>query len=287
MKRWLTLLATVILLACNQQQNDKTATLSRNGVTIAYRDCGKGDTTLLFIHGWCINKEYWEPQFNTFCNHYRIVAVDLPGFGHSGKNRTDWNFDEYTADIKYVIEQLALKNVILIGHSMSGDIILNADNQYPQLLAGIVGIDNLHQPGGPQSIEQQKNNDEFFYTMSLGFDSTVNKYMRQSLFQPTTDSSIVNRVMNNVFGADSLIATAVLRSLTVIWQKEKILMNGLSHKLYLVNSDVMPVMNDSLGKYCSKGFHTELVPATGHYPMIEKPELFNIALQKVLNEISH
>lgn len=62
-------------------------------------------------------------------------------------------------------------------------------------------------------------------------------------------------------------------------------MPALSHKLYLVNSDVYPVNKDSLTKYCSKGFHAELVHATGHYPMIEKPAEFNAALQKVINAI--
>jgi len=57
-------------------------------------------------------------------------------------------------------------------------------------------------------------------------------------------------------------------------------MQGLSHKLYLVNSDVMPIKRDSLIKYCGKGFHAELVPATSHYPMIEKPGKFNAALKK-------
>ncbi len=278
-------LVLILLVACNQANHNSPVEITRNDLKISYNICGTGDTTLLFVHGWCINKEYWEPQVNYFCPKYKVVTIDLPGFGQSGKNRADWSFDEYTDDIKAVVEQLKLKNVILIGHSMSGDIILNVSNKYPSLVIGIVGIDNLHEPGSPFTPEQAKGYNDFFDTLSTGFDSTVNNYMKSSLFQPSTDTAVVNRVMNNVFTADSSIAIQVLKSLSVISQKEKPLMLGLAHKLYLLNSDVVPIKTDSLNKYCMKGFHVELVHGTGHYPMIEKPEEFNTALQKIINEI--
>jgi pimeloyl-ACP methyl ester carboxylesterase len=275
----------VLFISCQGPASNKPVDIISNGVQIAYTSCGDADTTLLFVHGWCINKEYWDHQVKYFCPSYKVVAIDLPGFGLSGKNRSAWHFDEYTEDIKSVIEQLHLKNVILIGHSMSGDLVLHASNKYPALLAGIVGIDNLHEPAGPMSEQQQKETTAFFEMLSTSFDSTVSRYMTGSLFHPSTDSAVVNRVMNSVYTADSSIAISILRSLMEVSQQEKLRMQGLSHKLYLVNSDVFPIKTDSLSKYCSKGVHAELVPATGHYPMIEKPNDFNIALLKVVQAI--
>jgi pimeloyl-ACP methyl ester carboxylesterase len=260
--------------------------LQRNGVTISYTTCGSADTTLLFVHGWCINKSYWEPQVQHFCDRYRVVTVDLPGFGLSGKNRTNWSFDEFAADIKQVIDSLQLKNVILIGHSMSGDIVLKAGNLYPQSLIGLIGIDNLHEPGSPRSEQQKKEIDLFFTMLSDGFDSTVSQYMRASLFQPSTDSQVVNKVMQDVYTSDSAIAIAVLRSLITVSEQEQQLMQGLQHKLYLLNSDVLPVKPDSLNKYCHKGFELVTVPGTGHYPMLEKPAAFNAALENILKKIA-
>jgi pimeloyl-ACP methyl ester carboxylesterase len=255
-------------------------------VKIACDSCGDGDTTLLFVHGWCINKEYWQPQLKVFCPQYKTVAIDLPGFGQSGRNRNNWDFDAYADDVKNVIDQLKLKNVILIGHSMSGDIILKVSNKYPGSIIGIAGIDNLHEPGAPMTGQQKKEMNDFFAMLNRNFDSTVSKFMRASLFQPTTPKQIVDRVMNNVFTADSSIATKVLESLTETAQQEQTMMQGLFHKLYLINSDVLPVKTDSLAKYCRKGFKVELVHATGHYPMIEKPAEFNSALRRVIEDIS-
>lgn len=278
----------LFLFACNNQQESKEAVkVERDGTTISYTSCGEKDTSLLFIHGWGINKEYWEPQIKHFCDQYRVVAIDLPGFGQSGKNRNDWSFDEYAADVKAVIDQLKLKNVILIGHSMSGDIVLNVANKYPSAVIGLVGIDNLNEPGSPMNEQQQKQTDSLFMKMSTDFDATVNSYMRAILFQPTTDTTIVHRVMTDVFNSDSSIAVKVLRAEFTIAQKEKEMMKALPTRLYLVNSDVHPTKLDSLNKYCRFGAELLPVHATGHYPMLEKPAEFNVALEKVIEKISN
>jgi len=102
-----------ILLSCNSpskntRSNAKIA-IHDNGVNIAYTDTGKNDTTLLFVHGWCINKSYWADQAAYFGKKYRVVAIDLPGFGESGKNRNQWNTAAFSHDVDSVIKRLDLK----------------------------------------------------------------------------------------------------------------------------------------------------------------------------------
>lgn len=276
-----------LFLACNNKTDKKEVEIvtSIDGNKISYNSCGTGDTTLLFVHGWCINKSYWQSQLDQFCDRYKVVAIDLPGFGESGKNRSDWNFDHYTEDIHSVITQLQLKNVVLFGHSMSGDIILDVDNKYPSDVIAIVGVDNLHEPGYPMSEKDQLQTDTFFLNLSRQFDSTVTKSMTTNLFHSSTDSSVIRRVMNDVYNSDSSIAINVLKAMTAKWQLEKQSMQKLSHKLYLINSDVIPVKSDSLEKYCKNGFEVFTVSATGHYPMIEKPSAFNQAILKVLEAV--
>ncbi len=276
---------SLLVCSCKQSSTPTTSKLARNGVALSYQSCGAGDTTLLFVHGWCINKTYWEEQVKYFCPRYRVVTVDLPGFGESGKNRNNWSFEEYTADIKYLIDTLELKNVVLIGHSMSGDLVLKAGNEYPHSLIGLVGIDNLHEPGAPMNEQAQKETNEFFDLMASTFDSTVKASMMVSLFQPSTDTIIVKRVMKDIYDSDPIIATNVLRALVEVAQQEKPLMQGLKHRLYLINSSVQPISRDSLAKYCAKGFEMINIGATGHYPMLEKPYEFNKALELVMKRI--
>ncbi|MDB5133729.1 MAG: hypothetical protein JWP37_332 [Mucilaginibacter sp.] len=136
----------LLLFSCNGNHSDfttKPVKISDQGVNIAYTDSGKGDTTLLFVHGWGLNKGYWTNQVNVFSKKYRVVTIDLPGFGESGKNRTVWNTEAYGRDIDTVISQLHLKNVILAGHSMAGDIVLQAAVNAPNQVIGLVGVDNF------------------------------------------------------------------------------------------------------------------------------------------------
>src|SRR6187399_958035 len=164
------LLLTIILVSCNSAVDRKeNVTAKVNNTTIAYNQYGNGDTTLLFIHVWCINKEYWNEQSKYFSDKYKVVTIDLPGFGNSDKNRTEWNFEQYTDDIKEFIKTEKLKNVILIGHSMSGDILLLMDTKYPGSVIGIVGIDNLKKPGVNLLEEENKQVENFFAMMGSNF----------------------------------------------------------------------------------------------------------------------
>jgi pimeloyl-ACP methyl ester carboxylesterase len=285
-KNFIVLSSVFLILACNDAGEQKgNKSININNVSIAYEECGTKDTTLLFVHGWGINKEYWDAQQKYFCNNYKVVAIDLPGFGNSGKNRTAWTFEQYADDINEFIKAKELKNVILIGHSMSGDIVLLADTKYPDRLIGIVGIDNLHVPGIKYNEEQLKQNDSFFMMLETQYKATVGDYTSRFLFPPNADSVSVNRVINDIRNSDSVISVKVIRALAETAQSERDMMQQLRHKLYLVNSDMYPTQLDTLRKYCKASADVVYVKGTGHYPMIEKPAEFNAALEKVIHLI--
>ena len=277
------LFVSIIVHSCSEPSaNKKNTSQQNNDIAIEYDQCGNGDTTLLFVHGWCINKDYWQNQSGYFCDRYTVVALDLPGFGKSGKNRTHWAFEQYADDVNEFIKTKKLKNVILIGHSMSGDILLLTDTKYPQSVIGIVGIDNLKAPGSKNTEEQTKEIESFFAMMDSSFKGTVEGYTKQYLFPPSADTSAVNRVIKDFKANDSIIAMKVLRSLVDVSQRERDMMQQLSHKLYLINSDFGPTQIDSLKKYCKSSAEVVYIKGTGHYPMIEKPAAFNAALEKVI-----
>ncbi len=278
----------IVLFSCNTYADKKdNANIKINDVSIVYDQCGKGDTTLLFIHGWCINKEYWDDQLKHFCEKYKVVALDLPGFGGSGKNRTEWTFEQYTDDILEFIRAEKLKNVILIGHSMSGDILLLMGAKYPEEVIGIVGIDNLKKPGSEFSEEEKRDIESFFSMMDSSFSGTVEGYTKANLFPRAADTVYVNRVIKDFKMNDSVIAIKVLRSLLAISQKERDMMQQLKHTLYLVNSDPDSTHIDSLQKYCKASAEVVYVHGTGHYPMIEKSAEFNAALENVISMIGN
>jgi len=115
--------------------------IKRDGAIINYQVSGKGDKTLLFVHGSYIDKTYWNEQVNYFSQGNRVVTLDLPGHGRSGRERKNWSVQSFAEDIVTLTKELDLKNVILIGHSLAADINLIAATSHPELFKEFIAID--------------------------------------------------------------------------------------------------------------------------------------------------
>lgn len=286
MKAFILAAAYILLLVqafCNNNGPADKSNIKINdqGVNIAYTDNGKGDTTLLFVHGWCIDKTYWTNQVNFFSKKYRVVTIDLPGFGQSGKNRKVWNTEAFGRDVDSVMSQLNLKNVILVGHSMAGDIILQAAINAKSRVIGLVGVDNFKNVGHIQSKADKIDFDKAIDTMKHHFKKITFEYFNQALFYKTTADSIKKRILNDVAKADTVIATACMA--TDDFNEVKTL-TGMKRKLYLINSDY--TKTDTTGfKKNNIPYQVINIHATGHFPMIEKPQEFNTALAQVIKNI--
>lgn len=258
-------------------------TIHNNGVNIAYTDTSNiSDTTLLFVHGWGINRSYWAKQVTYFSKRYRVVTMDLPGFGQSGKNRKDWSTKTYASDVDSVIAALKLKKVILIGHSMSGDIVLQAAVDNPDKVIGLVGVDNFKGAGVPVTEKSKKQFADAMAQMKLHFKQVATAYSNQMLFSKTSPPDVRKRVLNDIAGADSVIAIAVMEQTE--GYDEIANLKQAKKKLYLISSDVTPTDTTYLVKN-KIPFKIYYVPGSGHYPMNEHPDTFNMLLGNVIGDL--
>jgi pimeloyl-ACP methyl ester carboxylesterase len=276
----------VLQFSCSNKPKDSNTgdnpiKISDQGVNIAYSDTGKGDTTLLFVHGWGINRSYWSNQVNYFAKKYRVVTIDLPGFGESGKNRTVWNTEVYGRDVDTVISQLHLKNVILIGHSMAGDIVLQAAVNAPDKVIGLVGVDNFKNVGHIETPQEKKEYAAAINEMKHHFKQFATQWFNQNLFYKTTADFIKTGILNDITKADSVIATASIEYDSFDETKKLI---ASKKKLYLINSDYTPTDTTGL-KANHIPYQLFYIHATGHFPMVEKPQEFNTTLSNVLAKL--
>jgi len=256
-----------------------------DSTSIHYLHKGDGETTLLFLHGWCINAEYWEDQLDYFGDNYAVYALDLPGFGLSSTIRKSWTVPEYARDVIAFIKKLRLKNVVLIGHSMSGDIILQTALYNDPSIVGVIGIDNFKLVGVEFTPEQMEEYTSFIKMMEQDYQKMAASYADQYLFHPSTDSSDRARVKADFTNANEEVAMATLRENMNYGEHESEKLKELNYKLYLLNSDAYPTNIDGLKANCRKSFEIFDIHATGHYPMIEKPDEFNRILEQILMEI--
>lgn len=276
------------LLLLNSCTATKEKPVVKNGdVEIAYQVSGSADTAVVLVHGWCINKEYWKETQEKLSQRYKVVALDLGGHGQSGKNRTQWTIEEYAKDVIAVIETLQLQKVILVGHSMSGDVVLETATMIPDKVVGLVGIDNFKEILEHFTPEQEKQIADFMKALRTNFVTKATEYGRATLFPLNySDTVSVNRVLRDIARSDSIVATESLEKLMRYSLTEPKKLATIKVPLNLLVSDYTPTNDSTLKRYVKSGYSVETIKGTGHYPMIEKPEEFTQLLQQILASIS-
>jgi pimeloyl-ACP methyl ester carboxylesterase len=260
--------------------------IKRENVPIAYLDEGSGNTTLLFVHGAFIDKKYWAAQIAYFKEQYRVIAVDLPGHGHSGNNRTIWNIREYGKDICFLIRELKLNNVVLIGHSMGGDVILEVAVQCPKAVCGFIGIDNFKNAATPLSDEMQQLSETVLKMLAADFANTSEAFARQALLSASTDPAIADRVVADYRNMNKAIGIELIADCFSCYQRERELMAQLNVKMNLINVGNSPTNEEPLKKYAASGYEVLPIKGTCHYPMLETPDELNRMLEGVLLSIN-
>ena len=99
-------------------------------VRLHVTDVGDGPVVVL-IHGYPLSDASWEYQYHPLITAgYRVIGITLRGFGQSDKPYGKYNYDQFAADIKSVLDQLDIKDATLGGHSMGGAIALHYVAKY-------------------------------------------------------------------------------------------------------------------------------------------------------------
>lgn len=95
-----------------------------DGLAVEYDDCGSGPA-IVMLHGWKDNLRTFDGVTGLLSDSFRVIRVDLPGFGRSDAPPADWALDDYIEFVKDFLAKLnAGPNVFLIGHSFGGRIII-------------------------------------------------------------------------------------------------------------------------------------------------------------------
>ena len=93
---------------------------TQDGTQLYYKDWGSGQP-VVFSHGWPLNADAWESQMVFLAsNGYRCIAHDRRGHGRSSQPSGGNEMDTYADDLATLIEELDLKDAVMIGHSTGG-----------------------------------------------------------------------------------------------------------------------------------------------------------------------
>ena len=114
-----------------------------NELTIHYNDNHHTGRCVVLLHGWGQNGSMMEPIAQNFDKDFRVVNIDLPGFGASDAPLKPWGVYEYTDFLKDFFVALNIENPILIAHSFGARLAIIYASRYPTqklVLTGAAGI---------------------------------------------------------------------------------------------------------------------------------------------------
>jgi pimeloyl-ACP methyl ester carboxylesterase len=255
----------------------KTA-ISFDGVEIVYSIQGENEPALVFIHGGFADQTFWPEQMKYFSRYYKVIALDMAGHGESGRNRKDWSVDTFAEDVAAVVRKEKLKKAVLIGNSLGGPVSVKAAHLTPDAIIAIVAVDTFQDIG----VEIPTS---FFLDLAKGYRNDFAKTMKEmvnALFHPDSYPELKAWAEERMMNHSPEMAAGLMESY-VDFNLPK-LVKKLTIPIRCINGDLYETQVEK-NRAIHADFDAVIMPNTGHYPMLESPELFNKHLEKILGEL--
>jgi pimeloyl-ACP methyl ester carboxylesterase len=106
---------------------------------VHYEVLGRG-RPLIFVHGWLGSWRYWIPTMQALSAEYRTYAVDLWGFGDSGKNKARYSLDAQADLLHHFMDHLGILKAAFVGHALGGAVVLRFVRRYPDWADRAMGV---------------------------------------------------------------------------------------------------------------------------------------------------
>jgi pimeloyl-ACP methyl ester carboxylesterase len=252
---------------------------SSDGVPVAYVVAGRGEPTLVLVHGWALDRHLWDGHLPRLAARHRVVTLDLPGHGESGRQRARWTMAAFGEDVKAVVDAVGANDVVLVGHSMGGPVVLEAARRMPDRVRGIVLVDTVLDAEERVPSEQIE---VMVRQLQADYVGVTTQMANEYLFAPGTPPAVRERVLRHATTIAPDLSIALLRE---VWSYNNLpALSEIKAPIRAVNADKFPTAVE-VNRRNMPGFEVHLVPGTGHYPMLEAPEKFAEALDRALAQV--
>lgn len=245
--------------------------------------------TIIFSHGFGTNQQVWSTVAKPFLDKYKVVLYDLAGAGKA--DNSEFNPEAYDTlyayadDLIDLCESLKIKDVIYVGHSVSGMIGLLAYSKAPQYFSKMVFLG-----ASPRYINTEEYIGGFTQEALNDLYSSMetNYYAWISGFAPYVMSNNDKPELAEQFAKwlgeiRPDIAVSVAR--TIFQSDYRSKLSALTIPTLLIHNNNDPAVPVSVGEYMQRTIINSklvLVNAEGHFPHLSAPEQVIEAIQQFL-----
>jgi pimeloyl-ACP methyl ester carboxylesterase len=261
--------------------------LIKPGENLHYEDVGHGQP-LVFLHALPLAGSMWRPQIDAFKDDHRIIAPDLRGFGGSDAFMSQPSIGEMADDVASLLDALAVdRPVVMVGLSMGGYVALSFVRSYAARIGALVLSDTRAEP---ESEEGKPIRDRLIaFARSHSALEVINEMMPRMLSAEThSRRPEVIAEVREIAAAQP--PSAIAHAHEAIRDRPDVrpyLSQIKAPSLIIVGSDDIltpPALADSMAAAipCCRRV---TIPAAGHLPNLERPELFNDAINSFLKSL--
>ncbi|MBF8964165.1 alpha/beta hydrolase [Pontibacter sp. FD36] len=250
-----------------------------DGADLHFRDEGKG-TPIILLHGTAASLQTWDGWSAELSKQYRVLRLDLPGFGLTGPNATgSYSIDYYSNLLLHFMDSLGIDQAHIGGSSLGGQIAYDFAATHPERVQKLI----LVSPTGVTNANDK--------SITLPFRMAQTPLLKHSL-KLMTPRFIVEQSLKEVYGDDSK-----LKPETISLSHDLLLREGNRsafvdrlntvdsdnlHKLAKVQAPTLilwgeadawvPVADASRFQQGISGAQLKLYAGAGHIPMEEQPQ---------------
>ena len=263
--------------------------ISINDLNLSYDDVGSGKETIIFAHGVLLNRTIFQNQIDTLKEHYRCIAFDFRGHGQSSATKGGYSMDSLADDVISFIETLGCSPCHFVGHSMGGFVALRVAIERPDLLRSLILISSSADREPPKNkVKYWGMTLVLLLTGGLRFImKDVMEVMFGEIFRNDSERAAEREYWeNHLLNIHRNVTQVVLQVL----HRESVYQNLREIKtpvLILVGGEDKTTdetkatrMKDAFPKA-----ELEVIPRSGHSPMVETPEMVNTALREFLTTV--
>lgn len=255
---------------------------------------------LVFIHGWLLSRQYWQPLADKLSINYPCLCYDLRGFGDSQgitTEKTDYSLQSYARDLSCLLTKLNIEQAWLVGHSLGGSIALWGARYSAERVKGVICLNT----GGGVYLKEEF--DRFrqagqqlikYRPQWLPYIPLINLFFtRVMVAQPLALRWGRQRVIDFV-KADPLAAVGSLLESTTEEEVHRLpqLVSQLTQPVYFVAGEKDVIMEPKyVGHlasfhhlFASCGENLKEIPNCGHMSIVEKPDEIVHLMEEILTQ---
>jgi len=261
-----------------------------DGLKVYYKETGpQGAPALLLLHGFGSSLQAWDDWSLTLEQKYRVIRLDLPGFGLTGASpANDYSEEKDLAILTHFADKLGLEKFSVVGHSMGGKMAWSLAASQPERVQALV----LMAPDGfPETKDIGTKPYEVPAIMGLIKYVLPKYFVRKSIEPAFSDADALNNALVNryfdMLRAPGVRGAILERSNQTIYTDPVPRLKAIKAPTLLIwgeQDQMIPSTNAQSYANVLSNSTTVLIPKLGHLLQEEQPEKGLAAVMQFLDD---